>query len=401
MNKDISKIKIVRIISRLNIGGPAIHTILLNSELNKCGYDDILLCGKAADSEGDMMDLADAKKVSPVMIPAMGREISLTKDLKAFFSIYSIIRKNRPDVVHTHAAKAGALGRMAAFLSGVPVKIHTFHGHIFDGYFSPAKARVFTLIEKFLACFSDKVVVVSDGVRDEIVNKLKIVPPQKCVVVKLGLELDKFINAKARGNFRKSIEVGEDEILVGIVGRLVPIKNHRMFLDAARDVMAGSPGVKVRFIVVGDGELRGSLETYAKELGLGSAVIFTGWVRELADVYEDLDVVALTSLNEGTPVSLIEAMASARPVISTNVGGVKDLIRDGGNGYLVESRDVKGFSDKLLSLIKDSGKRIEFGSVGRESVCKAYSKARLVDDIKKLYTECLTAKRKKQISKGS
>ena len=382
--------KIVRIISRLNVGGPAIHTVLLSEALNRKGYVDILVCGTVSESEGDMAYFASAKGVRPIVVPELKRDISFKNDLKAFLKLYAIIRKERPDIVHTHAAKAGALGRLAALCAGVPVKIHTFHGHIFDGYFSPLKAKVFLAIERFLALFTTRVVTVSDAVRSEIVDTLKVTGGDKCVVVRLGLELGAFLECgKARGAFRAELGVKDDTLLIGIVGRLVPIKNHALFFDAAKMVLERDPGKDIRLVVIGDGELRAFLEQYAKKAGIDRSVYFVGWRSELGPVYADLDIVALTSLNEGTPVSLIEAMAAGRPVVATQVGGVEDLISDGVNGYLVPSRDAAALAGKLARLIGDPGRRNEFGSRGRERVRQAYSKERLVGDIEALYDECL------------
>lgn len=382
--------KIVRIITRLNIGGPAIHVILLSSEFNRAGYKDILVCGRTSAAEGDMLYYAKEKGVAPICVNDLGRDISFWKDIKAFFAILSIMIRERPDIVHTHTAKAGTLGRLAAIFAGVPVKVHTFHGHVFDGYFNPLKAKVFILIEKFLALFTDRVVVVSDEVKNDIVDKLKVTNRSKSVVIPLGLELENFLRCESRrGSFRKRFGLSDDMLLVGIVGRLVPIKNHRIFLDAAKQILDARPGSKVKFLVIGDGELGGYLKEYAKKIMLGEDVRFTGWMDDLPAVYSDLDIVALTSLNEGTPVSLIEAMASARPVVATSVGGVADIVRDGYNGLLAGSNDAGDFSRKLLRLIDDKKMRIEFGERGRELVREKYSKDRLVKDIKDLYEECL------------
>ena len=382
--------KILRIIARLNIGGPAIHTVLLSSELSKRGYRDILVCGKVDDSEGDMMYLAAENGVEPIVISELGREISTIKDFKSFIALFLIMRREKPDIVHTHTAKAGTLGRMAAICAGVPIKIHTFHGHVFDGYFSPMKARVFLAIEKFLAIFTDRVITVSALVRDEIVNKLKVVKASKCVVVPLGFELNRFLQCENhKGAFRRELNIGPNTLLIGIVGRLVPIKNHKMFLDAVKNISHKNTNLGVKFVIIGDGECAFSLKKYSQEQGIENDVIFTGWKKDLASVYADLDVVALTSLNEGTPVSLIEAMACAKPVIATDVGGVKDIVIDGENGFLVKSNDIEGFSDKLIDLLSDKAKRDRFGMCGRESVKTKYSKERLVKDIEVLYEECL------------
>ena len=378
--------KILRIITRLNVGGPAIHAILLDSELNKNGHTDILVTGTVSDSEGDMFYLAKDKGVTPVVVSDLGREISFKKDLKAFFALYKLMRKEKPDIVHTHTAKAGTLGRLAAILAGVPVKVHTFHGHIFDGYFSPFRAKIFILIEKLLALFTDRVVVLSDSVKNDIVNRLKISSPDKSVVVPLGLELEKFLNSgPSKGNFRRKLGVSDDMLLVGIIGRLVPIKNHKVFLDAVRKIKDTDSRMKVRFVIVGDGELRFELKAYTKKLNIEEMVIFTGWVENLAEVYVDLDLVALTSLNEGTPVSLIEAMASSRAVIATDVGGIKDLITDNVNGILVRSADADDISSKLISLLKDEERRKRLGLNGRKMVMTKYTKERLVKNIGSLY----------------
>lgn len=382
-------VKIVRVITRLNIGGPAIHAILLSGELNKRGYKDVLVVGRPGPEEGEMSYLAERSGVKPIVIPEMARELVFWNDLKSLFKISAIIRRERPDIVHTHTAKAGSLGRLAAVFAGVPVKIHTFHGHVFDGYFGSLRSRVFILIERFLGLFTDKVIVVSDKIRHELVDKLKVVDGNKCVVMRLGFELDRFLTCDdLRGLSRGRIGLGTDELAVGIVGRLVPIKNHKLFLDACRMVEGETPRIKVKFIVIGDGELKEELIAYAEKIGLKN-VLFTGWIRDLPGLYAGLDVVALTSINEGTPVSLIEAMASAKPVLSTDVGGVGDIISDNETGLLARSGDVAGFSRRLSDLLKDSGLRARLGSNGRQFVKDRFTKDRLLKDIEELYADCL------------
>ncbi len=385
--------KVLRIIARLNIGGPAIHTITLTSELNKRGFSDTLVCGKVNDSEGDMAYLAEEKGVKPIVIHNLGREISVLKDLKAFLKLVSIMYRERPDIVHTHTAKAGTLGRIAAICTGVPVRFHTFHGHVFDGYFSPRKAKAFLLIERFLALFTDRVITVSESVKNEIVNKLKVTDDSKCVIVPLGFDLDTFLKSgEKKGLFRKKIGTDDETLLIGIVGRLVPIKNHAMFLDVACKVKDRVKKMKIKFIIVGDGELKGQLKKRAADMGLEEEVLFTGWVEDLASVYADLDVVTLTSLNEGTPVSLIEAMACGKPVMATNVGGVRDLVKEEMNGLLVKSGDVGAFADKLISLLESPDRREHLGENGRRSVIDKYSKERLVGDIESLYRDLMRRK---------
>ncbi len=388
-------IKIVRVISRLNIGGPAIHTILLSSALNRDGYEDILVCGESSESEGDMLYLARAEGVTPLVIPSLKRDISLRQDMRAFLRLYSILKREKPDIIHTHTAKAGTLGRLAAMLAGVPIKVHTFHGHIFNGYFHPFKAKFFLLIERFLALFTDRVIAVSETVRHEIVNKLKIASRAKSAVIPLGLDIGKFLRCEERrGAFRKSLGLDRETLLVGIVGRLVPIKNHRMFIEVARKVIESDAGLKVKFLIIGDGELKSGLKEHVARSGLQDSIIFLGWVKDLAGAYADLDIVALTSLNEGTPVSIIEAMASGRAVIATNVGGVADLVDDGVNGFLAKASDTDGFFKKLESLAKDQNLRIEFGASARRSVAAKYAKERLIKDVESLYDELMRERSK-------
>ncbi len=389
-----AKIKIARMITRLNIGGPAIHTILLTEGINKNLFKTYFMAGRPDASEGDMADLAERMNVSVEYIPEMGRKISF-RDFPAFMKTLKILKRVKPEILHTHTAKAGTLGRIAAILTGVPIKIHTFHGHIFDGYFSPMKTKVFMLIEKFLGLFTDNVIVVSESVRDEIVNKLKIVPDKKCRVLKLGFDLQYFLNNSGlKGAFRKELNIAPGTLLVGIVGRLVPIKNHEMFLNVACRVRDKMPGRKIKFLIIGDGELKGHLENKVKEMRLENDIVFTGWSRDIAKVYADLDIVALTSFNEGTPVSLIEAMASARPVVATSVGGVVDIVADGRNGLLFGSGDAEGFADGIISLLNDGSRREDMGAFGREFARNNFHKDRLIREMEGLYRDCLNRKLK-------
>lgn len=387
------KLRVLRIIARLNVGGPAIHTILLTAALNNERFESVLVSGEVGKGEKDMLYLAKEKGVNPVIIPELGRQINPMKDIVAFCKIFNLIKRERPDVVHTHTAKAGALGRVAAVLSGVPVSIHTFHGHIFENYFNKFYIALFLFIERILALFTKYIVVVSQAQKKAIGEYYKIARPEKIKVIPLGLELEKFFLINARtGKLRRELELGEDIIIVGIVGRLVPIKNHKMFLGAA-NLLSGllENKFKIKYLIIGDGEDRASLEEYAKKLGLGNDVIFYGWREDMADIYSDLDIAGLTSLNEGTPVALIEALAAGRPVVATNVGGVADVVEDGVNGYLVASGDARAFALRLADLVKDSDKRSEFGLRGRQMVRERFSKERLVRDMAKLYEDAVSS----------
>ncbi len=383
------KLKVLRIIARLNVGGPAIHTILLTQALNNERFESVLVTGQVDKTEKDMIYLAREKQVNPMIVPELGRQIHPLRDLIAFWKIYRIILREKPDIVHTHTAKAGALGRVAAVFAGVPVRIHTFHGHIFESYFNRLYISIFLFIEKALAYFSKYIVVVSQAQKREMGEHYKVARPDKIKVIPLGLELEKFALIQSHnGKLRKGLNIDDDTIAIGIIGRLVPVKNHRMFLEAAKHLLSIlGDEFKIKCLIIGDGEKRIELEVYAKELGISGNVLFCGWQENMADVYSDLDIVVLTSLNEGTPVALIEALAAGRPVVATNVGGVSDVVEDGINGYCVTSGDAQAFAHRMADLIKDPNKRSVFGTKGREMVREKFSKKRLVEDITKLYEE--------------
>lgn len=384
------KLKIIRIIARLNVGGPAIHTILLTETLNDDQFESVLIAGQVEKDEKDMIYLARRKGVNPIMIPELGRQIHPLRDLIALWKIYKIIRYQRPDIVHTHTAKAGTLGRIAAILAGVPVRIHTFHGNIFQGYFNRIYVMAFLFIEKILAYFTTYIVAISERQKEEICQRYRIAKPDKVKVIPLGLELEElFLIDSHNGRLRDELKIAGDATVVGIVGRLVPVKNHRMFLEVAKSLSTRlGDDFKVKYLIIGDGQERPALEEYTRDARLNGDVVFCGWREDLGNVYSDLDIVCLTSFNEGTPVSLIEASAAGRPVVATNVGGVADVVIDGVNGYLVPLGDVESFSKSLARLIEDAQKRCEFGLKGREIVQKRFSKQRLINDIKNLYEDC-------------
>jgi glycosyltransferase involved in cell wall biosynthesis len=280
-------------------------------------------------------------------------------------------------------AKAGTVGRLAARICGVPLIVHTYHGHVFHSYFSKTKTRVFLAIERALGMATDRIIVVGDGQRDEIAS-YGVAPLAKLESIRLGLELGQFLRAEqARGRLRGELGMGADVPLIGIVARLVPIKAHEVFFQAAVHVLQAEPAA--HFIVVGDGERREELEAMVNVLGIRSSVTFVGWRRDMVSVYADLDVVALTSLNEGSPVALIEALAAARPVVSTAVGGVPEVVIDGTTGLLVTPSDSILTAEAILALLRDRALGARLGAAGRRHVYPRYDSTRLVDDVKGLY----------------
>jgi glycosyltransferase involved in cell wall biosynthesis len=459
----VKKIKVLRVIARLNIGGPAIHTILLSSHLERLGYQTLLVAGQVSPAEGDMNYLAQAEGVKPIIISRLGRRVVPFSDLSAFLRILRLLFSWRPHIVHTHTAKAGAVGRAAAavyngvqsfkfkvqgwihkFSRGsfnntrVSIRndrckvVHTFHGHVLEGYFSKFKSRSFQLVEKTLARLTDVIVVVSEQQKDELCKNFGIGRPEQYRVVPLGLDLSPFETvSENNGKLKSSLGLSENgENLVAIVGRLTAIKNHSLFIKSVNAFLRENSNVQARFLIVGDGELRDELEGMAKDLELGDRVIFTGWLRDLGPLYADLDLLAVTSNNEGTPVAIIEAMAAGLPVIATDVGGVRELIsdfarpprlseqaRDGGQGLrpparrglrpggisdlregefeickrgvLVRKGDVIGFAKGLEYLLEHPKKGRAMGRRGQEYVIGNHTVERLVSDMDKLYKSLL------------
>ncbi|MCM3905815.1 MAG: glycosyltransferase [Pyrinomonadaceae bacterium] len=421
--------KIVRVIARLNVGGPARHVVWLTAGLQGADWDSLLVAGTVPPGEEDMGYFAVEQNVEPWLIPEMSREISF-RDALTIWKIYQLFCRERPDIVHTHTAKAGTVGRVAGFLYrwltpstllGRPRQclfVHTYHGHIFHSYYGPLKTRLFLSIEKALArLITDRIVVVSEQQRREIQKRFGVGRPDQFVVIPLGLDTHSFADWRNRRQlFRDELGSKSDELLVGIVGRLTEIKNHELFLRAVailkerladeksrpRPVSAGGRTAwsgRVRFVVIGDGSLRDKLIAQARALGLVDDVIFAGNRRDPENFYAALDIVALTSLNEGTPLTLIEAMANARPVIATAVGGVVDLLGDTieehqderytirQRGLSCQSNDAVAMAAGLFHLIENPELRSELGNRGLEFVTGNYSRERLLDDVKALYKQ--------------
>ncbi|GBR75425.1 glycosyl transferase group 1 [Candidatus Termititenax persephonae] len=375
--------RILRIIARLNIGGPALHVTNLNYYLDHVyGCESLLVHGSLAKGEGSMEYLASAKNLKTIVLPELGRELNPWRDLKTIWRLYRIIKRAQPDIVHTHTAKAGAVGRLAAQLAGVKKIYHTFHGHVLHSYFGKFKTRIFILLEKILARLTTKIIAISERQRAELLS-FGIAPAEKITVIRLGFELNKL--TPCQNYWRTKYRLPPDLLLVGIVGRLVPVKNHEYFLSIAQEVCRQTAAV--RFILIGDGELRAKLEIAVREKGLQDRVFFAGFLTEPKEIYSDLDIVVLTSRNEGTPVTLIEAMACGKPVVSTEVGGVADIIDDGRTGCLAPQNQPVAFAEKILRLSADQTLRESLGQKAREKILALYDVQRLAADIYALYTK--------------
>ena len=417
--------KIIRIIARLNVGGPARHVVWLTAGLQPPEYESLLVAGTVPPGEDDMNYFAAENHVSPHIIAQMSREISL-KDALTIWKLYQLLRRERPDVVHTHTAKAGTVGRISgmlyrwltpAALIGRPRRcrfVHTYHGHIFHSYYGRLKTRLFLTIEKALARLAtDSIVVISAQQYREIHEEYGVGRAAQFSIIPLGLDLGVFAGWQERRHLlREELGVSEADVLVGIVGRLTEVKNHALFLRVVARYketrgLTLDGGGRVRFVIIGDGHLRGALEEQARGAGISEDVTFLGTRANPENFYPALDTVALTSLNEGTPLTLIEAMANARALIATAVGGVVDLLgaplssstvdesdalkREGGayvvceRGVRVSPNDEEAFCSGLVRLIAAPDLRRELGERGLRFVEQQYSKERLLADVKKLY----------------
>ena len=371
----------------MNVGGPALHALLLNERLDPARYDSRLVAGQVGVAEGDYLTLHGAEPERFVSLPALGREVEGWRDWSAFWALVRLMRSFRPHVVHTHTSKAGALGRIAATLCRVPVVVHTYHGHVFDAYFSPLKTRLVVAAERVLARGASALVAVTARVRRDVLAR-GIGGDDQVVVVSLGLDLDPLVAAPARrGELRRELGLPPDAPLVGIVARLAPVKAHEVFLAAAKAMAPVRPDIV--FLIVGDGERRAELETAARASGLGDRVRFLGWRADLDRLYADLDIVVLTSKNEGSPVALIEAMAAGRPVVSTRAGGVEDVVTDGETGVVVPIGDAPAVARAVVDLLEDPSRAARLGAAGRASVVARFGSGRLVGDIDALYQRLL------------
>jgi glycosyltransferase involved in cell wall biosynthesis len=390
---DAPRVKILRVIARLNMGGPALHVAYLTEGLTKRGYDTTLVSGSLARGEDSMAFVADAHGVQVVRIDELGREISPLRDLLATIRLAKLIRRERPQILHTHTAKAGTVGRVAALLAGSrkpPIIVHTFHGHVLRGYFGPLRSLFFRLLERRLAAGTTALIAVSPQVRDDLVA-LGVAPRERFVVIRLGIELDERVapELNGRGESRRYLGIPGDRFAVGWIGRMTAVKRTDDVLIAFKRLRDG--GVDAVLCMVGDGPDRLQLEQRAHELGVARNTVFLGYQEDVAPFYAAFDALVLPSGNEGTPVSVIEALAAELPVVATRVGGVPDVVRDGEDGFLVEAGATDDLADRLAQLAGDPALRARMGKQGRERVLPRYAVERLVEDIDELYRSLLSA----------
>lgn len=389
--------KVLRIINRFNLGGPTYNVAYLSKYMSD-DFETLLVGGAKDDTEESSDFIINNLGLKPIIVEEMLREIDLKNDYAAYKKIKKIIREFKPDIVHTHASKAGTLGRLAASSCDVPIIIHTFHGHVFHSYFGKLKTLFYKTIERYLAKKSTVIIAISEIQKKELVEIHKICKAEKVKVIPLGFDLSKFQEniLEKRKSFRTKYNLDEDEIAISIIGRLVPIKNHTLFLEAIK-IVSEKTSKKIRAFIIGDGEERQNIESKATELGISfidgtktnkkSLLTFTSWIKEIDIALAGSDIIVLTSLNEGTPVSLIEAQAANKPIVSTNVGGIENIVLPDKTAFLCENNNLKEFSEALLKLIEDNQLRITMSEKGWNHVKEKFHYTRLVKDLENLYNQ--------------
>ena len=384
--------KVLRIINRFNLGGPTYNAAYLTKYMAP-EFETLLVGGMHDPSEKSSEFILNELGLKPVIIPEMRREINFKNDRIAYKKIKKIIEEFKPDIVHTHASKAGALGRLAAHKMGVKVIIHTFHGHVFHSYFGRLKTEFYKFIERRLAKKSSKIIAISEIQKQELVDKYKICTEEQTEVIPLGFDLSRFQTdqQEKRTNFRNEWNINKDEIAIGIIGRLVPIKDHHFFIDVIHEITLKN-NKEVRFFIIGDGEYKENIVNYIKEKNLSytqekgqkSLITFTSWIKNIDVANAGLDIICLCSKNEGTPVSLIEAQSSQKPIVSTKVGGIENIVIEDKSGLLSDSGDLDSFVNNLNLLINDSNLRKNLSKNGKHIYDK-YHMNRLVNDMTSFY----------------
>jgi glycosyltransferase involved in cell wall biosynthesis len=383
-------IRVLRVIARLNMGGPALHVAYLSEGLAERGYDTTLVAGSLARGEGSMAYVAESRGVDIVHVDALSREISPIRDALSVLRLARLIREQRPHILHTHTAKAGAVGRLAALLAGdarPKIVVHTFHGHVLRGYFGLPKTLAFRLLERLLARVTTRLVAVSPQVRDDLVE-LGVAPAERFTVVRLGIELDERLGGSAtRDETRALLGIAPETFVVGWVGRMTGVKRTDDVLSAVQQLRGR--GVDAALLMVGDGPDRDHVEERSSQLGIIRHCFFLGYQEDVAGWYQAFDAMILPSANEGTPVVVIEALAAGCPVVATSVGGVPDVVHEGVDGFLVPVGDTKAMAERLERLARDPELRRAMGKAGSETVPSRYAVERLVDDVDRLYRTLL------------
>ena len=397
----MKKPRLLIILNRLAVGGPAFNVISSAAVLSN--EFDILLIAGAPDIDEQAADylLEQYKGFQFKKITALKRSVIPGTDWRAYRAIKKAIREFKPDIVHTHGAKPGVLGRIAAHNLHVPAIVHTFHGHVFHSYFSTIVSGCIVRIERWLANISSAIVAISAKLNEELLHAYKIVTSEKIRLIRLGIETAAFQDETGtkRKQFREEFALPDDTVAVGIAGRFVPVKNHRLFIEAATQFIKEQKGkTDVQFFLIGDGTEKNKIQELIHEKQLkcsnagpgydsSASFVFTSWRKDMDTVYAGLDIVMLTSLNEGTPVSIMEAMAAGKPVLSTNVGGIAELITDGQTGMLAST--ATELAAALSQLVNNQELRLQFGAAAAKDAVR-FSKSAEVAALSRLYHSLLS-----------
>ena len=375
------KIKVLRLIARMNVGGPAIQISGLMRRLPFESFEQKLVTGFCDENEADYLDINELK-ISHTKIDGFGRSVNLFSDLKVLFAIRREIKAFNPDIIHTHTAKAGFLGRIAALtILKRQIRVHTFHGHLLHGYFGKFKTRLVILAERMLAQLTDRLIAVGNQVRDELLA-VKIGTYDKFVVIGPGLELAEIPSRKAA---REHFDIPEDEFVVTWIGRMVPVKAPNRILEIAQECQRRS--LKIRFVLAGEGPLSGELKKLSEHSKL--PITYLGWQSEIERVLSISDVVILTSENEGTPVVLIQAQMAGIPVITTDVGSASEVMIHQRTGFCLKYSAAE-FADTIENLAENSLMRSSFGAAGKINALEKFSLDRLVSNHEKLYKDLIS-----------
>lgn len=386
------KIKVVHIITRFDKGGSAENTLLTVLGLNKEKYSILLIKGSSLESEmsdeeslavSESLKIAEENNIKVINLPFLVRKIAPLTDLRALFTLFKILRKERPDIVHTHTSKAGFLGRFASFLARVPIIIHTPHGHVFHSYFGPTLTKIFVIAEKISSLITDKIITLTNRERDEHIER-RIAPLNKFITIHSGVDLDRFMNLNINiKKKKKELNIPQDYCVIGTVGRLVPIKGHKYLVSAAEMIIKEFP--KTVFIFVGDGFLKPILERHSEALGIRKNIIFTGWRKDVPEILYLFDILVFPSLNEGMGRVMVEGMSLGKPIVASNVGGIRDLIEDGKNGILVPPRDSNALRKAISRLIRNKKLAEGLGKIGKMEVYPGFDASTMVKKIDDLY----------------
>jgi glycosyltransferase involved in cell wall biosynthesis len=372
-------VRVMRVVTNLQVSGPSLHAVLLAAHLDPAGYESTLVCGPSASGD-DMAYIAEAYGVVPVIIPDLRQSLNPLAAWRAYRHLLRLMRGAQPDVVHTHTTTAGFLGRLAARRARVPVVVHTLHWHPFHGYYTALQTRLFAALERLGARLTDRVIALSTGLQHELVGQYHITRASRIMVLPLGFDLRVFAETpRGGGRCRAACGIPPEAPLVGIVGRLMPVKRHDLFLEMAARLRSTHP--TAHFLIAGDGNERANIEAAIAEQGLGDSVHLLGWARDVAAVYSDLDVLVNCSLNEGTPVPVIEALAAGCPVVATDVGGTPDLLDHGVFGRLVPPDDAEALAAAVAATIASPPDLTE----ARAAMLRRYGIDRLVADLDSLY----------------